>query len=120
MAMAAADGAIEITGCAKASTRLDIFVRKAGGELTPLGSTQSLPTTDPFIQPTPIGDKSPFAFRTRIAAGTGYTFEVRVTGPASDLVLKDMVSGKSYGFGSDDSRPGSQVTVEPVTVTPNP
>jgi hypothetical protein len=118
MAMAATDGAIEITGRAKASTRLDIFLSKAGGEFTRLGSTQTLPSTDPFIQTTPT-ETSLFAFRSRIAAGTDYTFEVRVTGPASNLVLKDVVSGNSYSFRSDNSRPGSHVTVKPVTITPN-
>jgi hypothetical protein len=67
----AADGAIEITGRAKASSPVDVFVGRARGEFARIGSTKTLPSTDPFLQTT-TAEASAFAFRTSIEAGTDY------------------------------------------------
>ncbi|UGY13377.1 hypothetical protein HAP48_0032975 [Bradyrhizobium septentrionale] len=113
-------GFVEVVGRAHASSNVEIRIQRGDDEFVILGTTTTLPLTDPFLQPVATPDASNrFAFRTGVQPGT-YSFEVRLQGAsleaASNLALTDLVSAKKYSFEEGSGGTGRFVTHD-VTVT---
>jgi hypothetical protein len=113
-------GAIEITGRAEASSKIEIRARSGEGEFALLGTTISLPPTDPYLQPKAAPDgTSGFAFRTFVSPGT-YVFEVRLQSSsreaASNLSLTDLVSGEKYLFDKAREETGRFLTPHSISI----
>ena len=86
-------GLIEVTGRAEASSKIELRAREGEGEFGLLGTTMSLPPTDPFIQRTAAPDgTSGFAFRTNVPPGT-YVFEVRLQSSSREAALNPVAHG---------------------------